>query len=81
MSPVSIRRNLPPHHEVEQLGIRQVEQRFERLLFGGRGARIAFPEVSFEQNVQLAHATAAPPPQPGPNPGVHSSAGALQSSS
>jgi hypothetical protein len=65
MSPVRIRRNLPPHHEGVQLGIRQVEQRFERLLFGGRGGRIAFPEVSFEQNVQLAHAAAAPPSQPG----------------
>ena len=65
MSPVSIRRNVPPRHEVKQLGIRQVEQRFERLLFGGRGGRIAFPEVSFEQNVQLAHAAAAAPAQLG----------------
>jgi hypothetical protein len=55
--------NLPPHDEVEQLGVRQVQQRCERLLFGGRGARIAFPEVSFEQDVELAHATATPPAQ------------------
>jgi hypothetical protein len=65
MGPVRIRRNFPPHHEGKQLGIRQIEQRFERLLFGGRGGRIAFPEVSFEQNVQLAHAAAAAPAEPG----------------
>jgi hypothetical protein len=65
MSPVRIRRYLPLHHEVQQLGIRQVEERFERLLFGGRGGRIAFPEVSFEQDIQFAHAAAAPPAKQG----------------
>jgi hypothetical protein len=61
MNPVGICRNLPPHHEREQLGVRQVQQRCECLLFGGRGGRIAFPEVSFEHDVELAHAAPAPP--------------------
>jgi hypothetical protein len=61
MSPEWIGRNLPPHYVREQLGVRQVQQRCERLLFGGRGGRIAFPEVSFEQDVELAHATPTSP--------------------
>jgi hypothetical protein len=40
-------------------------------LFGGRGGRIAFPEVSFEQDIQFAHAAAAPPAQQGKVLGRH----------
>ena len=65
MSPVWIGRNLPPHDEIEQLGVRQVQQRCERLLFGGRGGRIPIPEVSFEQDVELAHAAPTAPAEPG----------------
>jgi hypothetical protein len=32
-------------------------------LFGGRGGRIPIPEVSFEQDVELAHPPTAPPLQ------------------
>jgi hypothetical protein len=65
MGPVRIGRNLPPHHVREQLGIREVQQRCERLLFGGRRGRITFPEISFEQNVELAHPPTAPPAEHG----------------
>jgi hypothetical protein len=65
MSPVWIGRKLAPHHVRKQLGVWQVQQRCERLLFGGRGGRIAYPELSFEQDVELAHSPPAPPAKHG----------------
>src|SRR5690606_33709564 len=61
LQPSRIRRSFAPHEVGEQLRIRQVQQRLKRLLFGGRSARIAFPEIAFEQDVEFAHAATAAP--------------------